>query len=61
MSMESHGGILTGKMEEPRQKPAPVSLCPPQIMQTELGLRGERQTINHLSHGTASDKLMKLY
>jgi hypothetical protein len=30
--MESHSGmIFTGKIEELREKPVPVLLCPPQI------------------------------
>jgi hypothetical protein len=32
MSMGSHGGIvLTEEKPEPREKPVPVSFCPPQI------------------------------
>jgi hypothetical protein len=57
--LERDGGMIHwhGKTEELGEKPVPVPLCPPQILngltwRANPDLRGERPTTNDLSHGT---------
>jgi hypothetical protein len=62
MGMEPWWSDTDGKTVVPREIPVPMPQCPPQIQESNSGLRCERSAINRLSHGIAyTTKAVMIY